>query len=136
MIKKNKKTSFKTLGNCPFCENGKIEARHTILNGKKGVIFACSNAHWENVDDLFVLTKKSTCNFRIFSNCLLRYNKAVISEKEIKELLKNKEVKVKLYARTPFWEKQEDGKTKKRHKEYYKYIIPNKEFGIEVLWEE
>lgn len=127
---------MKLLGKCPYCEDGMIEVRSTILQGKKGKIYACSNAHWEYDGECFLLTAESTCSFRIFSNSLLRYNKRSIGDNEIKELLTNGKVEIILHSRNPYYEKNDEGKSIKKHKEYTKKIIPHLEYGIEVLWDE
>jgi len=127
---------MKYLGNCPFCNDGKIIVKNTILQGKKGKIYSCSNAKWEFDNDIFKLTDDSTCSYRIFSNTLLRYNKRNLGEYEIKELLQEGQVEVVLHARNPYYEKLEDGSSKRKYKEYKKYIIPNLDYGIEVLWED
>jgi len=129
---------MKILGKCPYCTDGKIESRKTVLNGKKGTIYACSNAHWKynEIEETFALSSKSTCSFRIFSNSLLKYNKFSLGDKEIRTLLSKGELEVTLHARNPYYEKLDNGKSKKKHKEYTKFIIPHKEYGIEVLWED
>jgi len=124
---------LKNLGKCPYCKNGYIETREITTYGKKSKLYACSNAHWKRDEDLTVLSSDSTCSFRIFSNCLLKWNKAVLGENEIKRLLSNGEIEVVLHSRA-FYKFENDKKTK-FHTEYRKKIILNKEYGIEVIWD-
>lgn len=113
----------KSVGKCPYCEGGKIEVRAINVEGKPVKLFACSNAHWYFENDFAELTKESTCSFRIFSNQLRRWNKKAIGESEMRELLSEKQLKVRLYS----------ANTKK---EYFKWVVLDKEYGITVLWEE
>lgn len=122
------------LGSCPYCDNGKINTKNIIINGKKSKLYICSNAKYEKDEDIYVLSEEATCSFKIFSNSLLRYNKAVIGENEIKRLLKDGQLEVVLHRKNPYFEKDESGKSKKKHAEYKKFIIPNLEYGIEVIW--
>jgi hypothetical protein len=124
---------MKILGKCPYCENGKIESRKVKVNGKEIKLYACSNAHWKTEFETTQLTDDSICGFRIFQNTLKKWNKAAIGENEIKKLLKDGELEVKLHSQ-PFF-KWENGKRIKFHTEYTKFIITNKEYGIEVIWD-
>ncbi len=112
------------LGNCPYCIDGKIEVRKKEVNGKKVELYACSNANWVSEDgELFELSSKATCSFKIWQNSLRKYGK-YLKQKEIKALLNNEDVVVTLYT--------------KKYKEklsYEKYITLNQEYGISVLWE-
>ena len=112
----------KLLGKCPYC-NGSIEVRTSQLDCKPVKIYACTNAHWHFENDFAELTKESTCSFRIFQNQLKRWNKKSLSENEIRLLLKDQQLKVKLYSLIA-------------KKDYFKYVILNKEYGISVLWDE
>jgi hypothetical protein len=113
----------KLLGKCPYCEDGKIEVRAINVDGKPVKLYACTNAHWHFENDFAELTKESTCNFRIFANQLRRWNKKAIGENEIRTLLKEQQVKVRLYSVNA-------------KKEYFKWVILDKEYGASVLWED
>jgi hypothetical protein len=124
---------MKILGKCPYCSNGKIETRKIKVEGKEIKLYACSNAHWTKEFDISELTEESTCGFRIFQNSLKKWNKFAIGEYEIKKLLSEGELEVTLHSKAFF--KFENGKKTKFHTEYKKFIITNKEYGIEVLWD-
>ena len=111
------------LGKCPYCEDGKIEVRTINVDAKPIKLFACANAHWHFENDFAELTKESTCSFRIFQNQLRRWNKKAIGENEIRTLLKEQQVKVRLYSANA-------------KKEYFKWVVLDKEYGMSVLWEE
>ena len=113
---------IKTLGKCHFCNNGEIEVRQTTVDGKKMKLYACSNAHWSFEHDIAELTPDSTCSFRIFQNALLRWNKKAIGEREMRELLNEEQVKVRLYSA-------------KAKKEYFKWLILDEEYGCSVVWD-
>ena len=113
---------IKTLGKCHFCKNGEVEVRQTTVEGKKMKLYACSNAHWTFEHDMAELTAESTCSFRIFQNALLRWNKKAIGEREIRTLLSEKQVKVRLYSA-------------KAKKEYFKWLVLDEEYGCSVIWD-
>lgn len=121
----NKKRVNMFLGDCPYCNDGKIEIRKKDVRGKKINLYACSNAQWSiSLDEeCFELTEDSTCSFKIWQNALGRYGKW-FSNKDIKELLLNEELEVTLNT-----------KKYKDKIEYTKYVILDKEFGITVLWD-
>lgn len=111
------------IGKCPYC-TGNVIQLNSIANGKKIKLYSCENAKKEYDDsDAFVFTHDSTCTFRIYSNALLRYNKRSISSNEIRNLLNDGQIKVRLHGRAG-------------SSEYYKYAITNEEYGISILWEE
>ncbi len=112
----------KTLGNCPYCQEGSIEVRKIEVEGKSTKLYACSNAHWGFEHDMAELTKESTCSFRIFQNALLRWNKKAIGEREIRTLLEDEQVKVRLYS-------------SRAKKEYYKWLVLDEEYGCSVVWD-
>ena len=112
----------KTLGNCPYCKEGSVEVRKIEVEGKPTKLYACSNAHWQFEHDMPELTKESICSFRIFQNTLLRWNKKAIGEGEIRTLLQEQQVKVRLYST----------RTKK---EYYKWLVLDDEYGCSVVWD-
>ncbi len=113
---------MKTLGKCHFCKDGHVEVRQTTVDGKKIKLYACSNAHWSFEHDMAELTPESTCSFRIFQNALLRWNKKAIGEREIRTLLNEEQVKVRLYS-------------SKAKKEYFKWLILDEEYGCSVVWD-
>ncbi len=113
---------YKTLGKCPYCSDGKVEVRQTTVDGKSIKLYACSNAHWSFEHDMAELTEASTCSFRIFQNALLRWHKKALSEKEIRTLLSDGEVKVRLYS-------------SRAKKEYYKWLVADPEYGCSVVWD-
>ena len=111
------------VGTCPYC-NGNVIQKDIIARGKKIKLYTCENAKKEyDESESYVFTHDSTCTFRIYSNIFLRYNKRSISSNEIKSLLTDGQIKIRLHG-------------KKGSSEYYKYAIPNKEYGISILWEE
>ncbi len=111
------------LGNCPYCD-GIVTSKDFITRGKKIKLYSCENAKKEYDDSgQYVFTADSTCAFRVYSNAFLRWNKRSFSQNEMKKLLKDKQTIVKLHG-------------KKGGNEYFKYVIPNKEYGISILWEE
>lgn len=112
----------KTLGACPYCPDGRIEVRNITVEGKPIKLYACSNAHWTYEYDMAELTDDSTCSFRIFQNTLLRWNKKAISEKEIRTLLSEEQVIVRLYS-------------SQAKKEYYKWLVLDQEYGCSVVWD-
>ena len=112
----------KRLGRCPFCEDGQIETRKIEVNAKPIKLYACSNAHWHFDHDLCELTKDSTCSYRIFSNQLLAWNKKSIGENEIRTVLQEEQVKVRLYSH-------------RAKKEYFKWAVLDKEYGLSIVWD-
>ncbi|MCV6608969.1 MAG: hypothetical protein OIF32_12220 [Campylobacterales bacterium] len=109
---------MKSLGKCPFCQDGQIEVRE----GETSKSYACSNARWTKEYDFWELTKDSTCSFSVNQRALLRWNKKSFSEKEMRAMLSSGETKVRLYSGA-------------KKTEYFKYVVPNLEFGLEVLWD-
>ena len=112
----------KTLGNCPYCQEGSVEVRKIEVEGKPTKLYACSNAHWSFEHDIVEITKESTCSFRIFQNALLRWNKKAIGEREVRTLLEESQVKVRLYS-------------SRAKKEYYKWLVLDEEYGCSVVWD-
>jgi hypothetical protein len=111
------------LGECPYCEDGKIEVRDKEVRGKKVKLYACSNANWKTEDgDMYELSENSTCDFKIWQNSLAKYGKW-LSYKEIRTLLEEDVLKVELLSK------------KYGKKIYYdKEIILNQEYGVSVIW--
>ena len=84
------------LGKCPYCDDGEIEVRKKDVRGKKVELYACSNAFWTTEDgEFFELTSTSKCGFKIWQNTLSRYGHW-LKHSEIRELLLNGEVEIKL----------------------------------------
>ena len=111
------------LGKCPYCKGDVILIKSTA-NGKKVSLYTCENAKKEYDDsEQFVFTADSTCTFRVYSNAFLRWNKRSFSKYEMKKLLEDEQVVVRLHG-------------KRGSSEYFKYAITDKEYGISILWDE
>lgn len=111
------------LGKCPYCK-GNVQAIKSTANGKKVNLYTCENAKKVYDDsNQFVFTSDSTCTFRVYSNAFLKWNKKSFSKFEMKKLLEDEQVIVRLHGRSGT-------------SEYFKYVIPNKEYGISILWDE
>ena len=111
------------LGKCPYCK-GNVHAIKSTTNGKKINLYACENAKKVYDDSAqFVFTSDSTCTFRVYSNVFLRWNKRSFSKYEMKKLLEEEQVIVRLHGRAGT-------------KEYFKYVITDKEYGVSILWDE
>ena len=112
-----------TLGKCPYCK-GNVHAIKSTANGKKVNLYSCENAKKEyDESEQFVFTSDSTCTFRVYSNAFLKWNKRSFSKYEMKKLLEEQQVIIRLHGRAGT-------------KEYFKYVIPNKEYGVSILWDE
>lgn len=112
-----------SLGKCPFCQNGIIEYEKKVVRGKNTKVYTCSNAFWKTEDgEMFELSPTATCSFRIWGNSLLKWGKKGIGPFEVKKLLNGEDVVVRLFSYH----------TKK---EYFKYIVIDKDYGISVLWD-
>ena len=112
-----------TLGKCPYCK-GNVQAIKSTANGKKVNLYTCENAKKEYDDsEQFVFTSDSTCTFRVYSNVFLRWNKRSFSKYEMKKLLEDEQVVIRLHGR-------------KGTSEYFKYVITDKEYGVSILWDE
>ena len=93
---------------------------------KKVNLYSCENAKKKYDDsEQFVFTADSTCTFRVYSNVFLRWNKRSFSKYEMKKLLEDEQVIVRLHGRK--------AGTKS---EYFKYVITDKEYGVSILWDE
>ena len=123
---------MKKIISCPYCSGYVYKKKINVLN-RKVDLYICENSKWEQDEDslTYTLTEDSSCFFRIFSNNLIRYNKKNISEKEIKELIRKKELVVRLYSKK-LWNE----KLNKYGSEYYRKIILDEEYGITVLFDE
>ena len=111
------------LGKCPYCKANVVAIKSTA-NGKKVYLYTCENAKKEYDDsDQFVFTSDSTCTFRVYSNVFLRWNKRSFSKYEMKKLLEDEQVIIRLHGR-------------RGTSEYFKYVITDKEYGVSILWDE
>ena len=111
------------LGKCPYCKANVVAIKSTA-NGKKVNLYTCENAKKEYDDsEQFVFTSDSTCTFRVYSNVFLRWNKRSFSKYEMKKLLEDKQVIIRLHGR-------------RGTSEYFKYVITDKEYGVSILWDE
>lgn len=112
-----------SLGKCPFCQNGIIGYEKKVVRGKNTKVYTCSNAFWKTEDgEMFELSPTATCSFRIWGNALFKWGKKGIGPFEVKKLLNGEDVVVRLFSYH----------TKK---EYFKYIVIDKDYGISVLWD-
>lgn len=111
------------LGKCPYC-NSNVIAKTSNIKGKKVNLYSCENAKKEyDESEQFVFTADSTCTFRVYSNVFLRWNKRSFSKYEMKKLLEDGQVTIRLHGR-------------KGTSEYFKYVITDKEYGVSILWDE
>jgi len=112
------------LGDCPYCEDGKIEVREKEVRGKRVKLYACTNAHWKTEDgEFFELRDDAKCDFKIWQNSLAKYGKW-LQYKDIRALLLGENVEVALLSK------------KYGKKIYYnKYITLNQEYGVSVIWD-
>jgi hypothetical protein len=111
------------VGKCPYCKDGLVKMERKLVQGRNTKVYTCSNASWKSEDgEMFELTNNATCNFRIWGNSLQRWGKKGIGYMEVKQLLNNEDVKVRLYSFNT--------KT-----EYFKYITLDETYGISVLWD-
>ena len=111
------------LGKCPYCKSNVVAIKSTA-NGKKVNLYTCENAKKEYDDsEQFVFTSDSTCTCRVYSNVFLRWNKRSFSKYEMKKLLEDEQVVIRLHGR-------------KGTSEYFKYVITDKEYGVSILWDE
>ncbi len=91
-------------------------------------ITSSSNASWTTEDgEFFELTSTSKCGFKIWQNTLSRYGHW-LKHSEIRELLLNGEVEIKLKTQKRFGLKNEN------RKDYYKTAILDSEYGIKILF--
>lgn len=112
----------KRLGKCPYCEDGQIEVRKIEVNAKPTKLYACTNVHWHFEHDLCELTQDSSCSYRIFANQFLVWNKKSIGENEIRTVLEEEQVKVRLYSH-------------RVKKEYFKWAVLDEEYGLSIVWD-
>ncbi|MDD2698678.1 MAG: hypothetical protein PHF17_07765 [Arcobacteraceae bacterium] len=111
------------IGKCPYCKDGNIKVEKKLVKGKNTKVYTCTNASWKSEDgEMYELSKEATCSFRIWGNSLLKWGKKGIGPYEVKKLLEGKNVATRLFSYT-------------YKKEYFKYIILDKEYGVSVLWD-
>ncbi len=111
------------LGKCPYCK-GNVISRKFITQGKQIKLYSCENAKKEyDESEQYVFSSDSTCSFRVYSNAFLKWNKPSFSKHEMKRLLNDKQIIIKLHS------KRDNG-------EYFKYVITDKEYGVSILWDE
>ena len=112
-----------TLGKCPYCQ-GNVISKKITAQGKQIKLYTCENAIKEyDESDAYVFTSESTCTFRVYSNAFLKWNKRSFSQFEMKNLLQEEQVIIRLHGRAGT-------------KEYFKYVIPDREYGVSILWNE
>ena len=109
------------LGKCPYCDDGELIQTSKEVQGRKTKIFTCSNAKF-TTEDGEMFESIGSCSYRIWGNSLRKYGKKAIGPKEVKQLLDRGSFTAILHS--------------KFGAEYKKYVIPNKEYGIEVLFNE
>ena len=111
------------LGKCPYCQ-GSVISKKITAQGKVVKLYTCENARKEyDESDAYVFTSDATCTFRVYSNAFLKWNKRSFSQYEMKNLLQDEQVIVRLHGRAGT-------------KEYFKYVITDKEYGVSILWDE
>lgn len=102
-----------SIGKCPVCKTGDI-----YENGK---VYMCSGAVWSNEGTKEEPKwKNDGCDYKIFKNGLERFGKPTIGKLEIKKLLEDGKIKVKLKSKT--------------NSEYEKEINIDEKFGIKVIF--
>lgn len=111
------------LGKCPFCE-GNVHSHALQIRGVKVLRYACEHAKKErDINNDYLFAETSTCRYEVYSNAFLRWNKRSLGEKEMKHLLSEGQITLRLHG-------------KKGSSEYFKYAIPDREYGISILWDE
>ncbi|ACZ11368.1 hypothetical protein [Sulfurospirillum deleyianum] len=110
------------LGKCPFC-GGNVLSQKITARGQKINLYHCEHAIKErDVNDDYVFSATSMCRFQVYSNALLRWNKRSLSELEMKTLLQEGQIVVRLHG-------------KKGTREYFKYVVADPEYGVSILWD-
>lgn len=109
------------LGKCPYCE-GNVFSQKITAQGQKINLYSCENAKKErDIANDYVFASDATCTFRVYSNTFLRWNKRSLSEREMKNLLQEGQITVRLHGR-------------KGTGEYFKYVVTDREYGVSILW--
>lgn len=94
------------------------------INGHNVKLYRCSNNKVYTEDgELWEPTEDATCSYALWGNKLLKYGKRSIETKEVKQLLQEGQTTVRLVSRGS-------------KNVYYKYMIPDIEFGAQILWDE
>ncbi len=96
------------LGNCPLCDGSIVQKENS---------FGCTNAKWSESDEVDEL-ENDGCRYSIHKESLKRYGKRKITVSDIKALFKKGSFVAKLRS--------------KYKQTYYKYILVNEEYGLEV----
>ena len=110
------------LGKCPYCGSMVFSQKITV-QGQKINLYMCENAKKErDIGDDYVFCTDATCTFRVYSNAFLRWNKRSLSEREMKNLLQDRQITIRLHGR-------------KGTREYFKYVVTDKEYGVSILWD-
>jgi hypothetical protein len=111
------------VGSCPKCKSNVILEKKTI-QGKNVKVYRCEKNVVTTLDggETWELKDEHCCDFKIFGNALKRYGKRGIGIGEVKRMLQEKDVAVRLYSFN-------------KKCEYYKYIRVSYEYGVEVDWE-
>mgnify|MGYP007116848930 CR=1 FL=1 len=78
--------------------------------------------HWHFEHDMCELRDDGICSYRIFANQFLRWNKKAIGENEVRTVLQDEQVKVRLCSSTA-------------KKEYFKWAVLDKEYGLSIVWD-
>jgi len=110
------------LGQCPYC-GGNVIAQKISVKGQKINLYRCEHANKErDMNDDYVFTSDASCRFRVYSNAFLRWNKRSLSEYEMKQLLHEGHIAIRLHGR-------------KGTREYFKHIVPDPEYGVSIVWD-
>lgn len=98
--------NLEILGPCPLCAGSIVEKKN---------IFACSNAKYRKEGEKFF---NDGCTYMIMKTGLSKFGKNNITKTEVKNLLKNKKIRVKL--------------TSKANKQYEADVVIDEKWGIKV----
>lgn len=109
------------LGRCPYCTDGRMLVEKKCVLGKQTKVYRCSNARF-HTEDGECFEAVGSCSYRIWGNSLKKYGKRAIGEQEVKTLLRSGSFIALLHS--------------KNGVEYRKQVIPHKEYGITVLFNE
>ena len=111
------------VGSCPYCDDGIVKWDKKNVLGKQTKVYSCTNAKFYSEDgELFERTSDSKCGFQIWGNSLAKYGKKFIGPNEVKRLLNDESVEVRLFSY-------------RAKKEYFKYIYLSQEYGVSVDWD-
>lgn len=110
------------LGKCPYCD-GSVLSQKLTAKGHKITLYHCEYAKKErDINDDYVFSAGATCRFRVYSNAFLRWNKRSLNEYEMRQLLSEGQIAIRLHGR-------------KGTREYFKTIVPDPEYGVSILWD-